>query len=546
VELIRESAGVIPSFWIGSLWKNGQLLDDQRYPGTFKDEFDITLPAEWEIVAANSLVPNESKTGKPNYLLPPFVHPLSGKSESSPVRAFLDAPTVKCADSLGRTVLIPCYEIFRRYYGVTSTLANAILSVHWKFALAGLIDEEMSGLKSDKIVVAPHAQMDDLSCCVIANLIGVPAAGRAAMKIQTEIENHRNQKRGEPWIRATPPFGLGKFRVSGTGKKINDRTFLLLHIECSTFPELPHPVERYVKESRIRLSEDNASGEDGQATATVRTKAMAGEISIARSADVSARGRKFVTLATGDAWEQPFNVREVVEGNDFYVAPNGPREDEIEEVPMEQHTVKAPSMFDERPPTNRVETITSEHQVLVSRFAMLHAALVHLQSPQIDPKRGKVQPQISAWTSVSVGDAKVLSFGIVSPFPIKSDKGVPFPWAQVKDGEVNRPRQAWIVEIVFQGAPTYLLEIEACRNETFRMLYFEYRDAKNPLHLLAIPQLLTEAAEQSGKWPKNSPDTLVNLVKFRARRHVFNESAGRTKMVSPKSIIAAIMGLRRP
>jgi hypothetical protein len=101
----------------------------------------------------------------------------------------------------------------------------------------------MSGLKSDKIVVAPHAQMDDLSCCVIANLIGVPAAGRAAMKIQTEIENHRNQKRGEPWIRATPPFGSGKFRVSGTGKKINDRTFLVLHIECSTFPELPHPVE---------------------------------------------------------------------------------------------------------------------------------------------------------------------------------------------------------------------------------------------------------------------------------------------------------------
>ena len=545
IEMIRESAGVVPSFWIGSLWKDGKLLDDQRYPGTVVKEFDIQFGSEWDIVAANDRTNKATLSGKAAYLVPPFQYPLRGWSVSGDEHAFFDAPLVRCTDASGATVLIPCFEIFRRYYGVSSTLANVMLSRHWKFALDELIHADLSGPQTEKIVIAPKGRLDNLSCCVIANLLATSKGTAAAASIYAEIENQKSRKFGKHWIRATPPFFTGRFRVKGTAKQLGaGGPFLLLNIVRSTFPELSHPLEKYITEELIRLPANAELGDQLAAPESTIIRDFDSEIAIARSDTVSAKRQNYYSVATGDAWE---DLPVVTEAVGVYVVRRGPSakgsDDDQVIADTSPLTVKEPNEVDSRRKAKRIAVTTSENQVLVSRFAMLETALKHLSRPTPVPTTKGRATSVDSWRSVSFGLTKTLSFGTVSAFPVDVASCTP-EWGCLTEGDKTRARYAWIVELVFEGKPTYLIEIEACRNETFRMLFFEC--SADSTHLdLAISKLLNIALDEEGKWPNQYGDALLALVNLRVRRHHFDRGNTTHPMVCPKSIIATIVDLRK-
>ncbi len=479
VEVIAESPGVIPAFWIGSLWQDGVLLAAQDYPGDVEKTFDIDLRKGWKIVYSDDLQPNAQGSSKRRYLLPPYLHALAGRSTSGSHHAFHRVPLVMCFDKCGNTVLLPCFEVFRRYFGVSSTLANALLSNHWEFVRSNLIDEKKSGFKGDSILVAPKYRLKDIGCCVIANFIGSAKGRAAAASVFLSIENQRRENRlGKPWITALPPFFSGRFRIETIGRQSRSNgPFLVLSIKRSTFPKLGATVTRWVEERVTNVREQDQHFFENLDTIEVPTKPIDGEASILPSEEVSATVRLHGNLTTGDAWEDQPTVHdavrnEVVRSTRRKPRPN-PKGGQVVSSPQ-RFTVKAVSPVDDLPKNKRAEITGIEHQAITSRFRALYDALRNLMAADTPDAGTKKRDRISGWQDVAIGKSRQLEFGIVSPLPTEvADQQI--EWAIQHEANGTRPRYAWIVQVMFEGRPTYLIDIEERGAKGHRMLYFEFR-----------------------------------------------------------------------
>src|SRR5258708_6140119 len=140
---VIESAGSLPAFPLGSFWhdmtrQNGLIMGDQ-----IKIENLRIPPQKWILVHPKDYIRIHGHYGIQEF-------PLSGEDRAGQLHDLRDAPYYRCYSDTGLELIIPAYEVFRRFYGVCSFLSNALLSNHWNNELENLIVGSETGFTPER------------------------------------------------------------------------------------------------------------------------------------------------------------------------------------------------------------------------------------------------------------------------------------------------------------------------------------------------------------------------------------------------------------
>jgi PAS domain-containing protein len=243
---------------------------------------------------------------------------LTGEDARGSPLYFHDAPLLRCFTESGLELLIPCYEIFRRFYGLTSELSNAMLAGHWKRELATLVDMERTRVSEDgkSFEVLPRVDLRDIGCMGVALFLTMATASSRAAEIFPAIENARRSGIREPWILAYPPWHKQTMSLNLVGHQMRSGAVLVQWIYSSPFPHLPYRVVRIDPNLRIPVANEDAAEQPGRASPEDRIEELEdATIQPARDARAS---RGAVHFGLGDYWDGLIRVKRKA-GSSTYV-----------------------------------------------------------------------------------------------------------------------------------------------------------------------------------------------------------------------------------
>lgn len=150
-----------------------------------------------------------------------------------------------------QVLVLPCFEVFRSYYGVGTDLANAFLTETWneaasklavlpetvKIAGDGSADAGAVALgEATKLVVKLRKQLSDESAMMLAHFLLDPVGRKAAAAIFPETLHPPDEHRKPRSVAVRIPFGWSRFKVKVRGIMLRDdgdggaRSFLGLQI----------------------------------------------------------------------------------------------------------------------------------------------------------------------------------------------------------------------------------------------------------------------------------------------------------------------------
>lgn len=204
--------GTLPALAIGSLWQNGTLVSEPEYSQeAFSFQVDKT---------STRLIKAGVNEGDQGFILPFNLHPYH--------KAHTNSYCLQIALSDGRITIIPCMELFRFYFGTSSSLISRMF----------LPPFETTRLWSKaKIDEAGKAEIDlakGLSGAVAADVarIAFSSAALYAAKLFTNSLLTSSQSGEKVYPKMVFPFG-GKTQLGAKGVWLNS-TFLVFQIlSCS-------------------------------------------------------------------------------------------------------------------------------------------------------------------------------------------------------------------------------------------------------------------------------------------------------------------------
>ena len=147
-QTIRVGIGQLPLIKIGSLWKNG--LCQSPVAGTEYTFRNLNIsPDSLQVISATHEVNGER-------LIPYHYYRFGGAGLNSKLIAINWE-----GDPLG--ILIPAVELIRFYYAVSSDMAHAVFSGHFKHDLNAIINSDKSGLikEQERCVIACRQHLSD-------------------------------------------------------------------------------------------------------------------------------------------------------------------------------------------------------------------------------------------------------------------------------------------------------------------------------------------------------------------------------------------------
>lgn len=501
---INEAAGTIPTLFLGSFWRDQTLQPGYRLAGSMHVK-DAVLPVQpWKLLTMGSagLLRNADRSTNE--------FPVAGEDAAGRSAAFADMPVVHCHTDTGLRLFIPAYEIFRRFYGPSTELANALLSGHWSREVPKLVDVTTSGVTDEgNYEIEPLVQLSDVACRTIALFETAPYAREQAMQIYLKIENARRAKNSTPWIEAVPPWNAQPMKLSFIGKSLGDNTALVQWIYTSQFPAVPYPIVRLTEQT---LPEESEKVQRGPVTPALQEPSESDMPVISPPQDVR-RTKAAWHIGIKDKWADLTALdRRATSFRKIRVNPEQPTE-----APQKPRKRLSSGKRDEHGTWSPASLSSSESSMIRSRFSALARCFLKM----LDEKQLR----------------STKDYALVSPAEIdgvcycKFDHEVGRvmrPWALV-DG---RPRLCWVIELTrIDGQRYYWLEIEPKGNVGHRALVL--RMLQNDAHLTAatLEEILKAIVLRKGVWKTNRLGFGENEFAFVTARHSFDTDKVRPSLV---------------
>lgn len=519
---LEESAGSIAMFPIGSFWRDG-VRQNSRYalPEDLHFRHEVLSAQSWSIVSSNAPVGNgfAKHVNRSDY-------PLSGENERGEREFFYDGFLVRCTTDSGLTLLIPCYEIFRRFYAVSSEISSALLSGHWTTELKKLVKADRTGISPDgkNYIIWPQGQISDIAGLALARFALVDAARLAAASIYLELENARNrERRNSHWLIARPPWADESVRISFLGQRLSDDTVLVLRIVQASFPSVPMPVSiayEHLVIPKLKRTEDTA---DPKATDQSRKDEEDEQTNIGGPEDAR-HGHRVTQIAIDEPWDGLPRIKRT------YL-----RTTEIERVVSSIESQQPRSRFLSTGKRGihgslpRGSFNPDEHTAIQSRFHALSTCFQEMLD------RGDLLSR----RDYDLVDPRTTELATYCQFPTEIG-GALQSWALVS-GIQPRPRLCWVSELVSaDGFVSYWLEIEPVGKVTQKYLLLKPRIPGNSLSAATLRSILKAAVVKSGVWSTDTMRTAHDEVIWLAKRHYYQDASLRRT-----SALAALEALRQ-
>lgn len=512
VLVIEEAAGSVPTLATGSFWRDRTLQRDYSMYDDLTFQSEPVDDQPWNVVrASDRLTSGRFRVSVDEY-------PVSGEDARGSELRFHDAPLLQCYTDRGLELLIPCYEIFRRFYALTSDLANALLAGHWKRELATLVDIELTRVSEDgkSFEVAPLVAMRDIGCLGIALFLTMPVAGRRASEIFPAIENLRRRGIRDPWIFARPPWQQ-PMALTFIGQRLRSGAVLVKWIYDSPFPSIPYPVVRMDPSVNIPVeSESEPVRPPGVPMADRIAELSDATIQPAADARVS---RAAVHFGLGDFWTKLVKVKHRARKK-IYV-PFNPVTEGDSPPPRKRRLTTGRRSETGRAPT--ASWSSDSQNVIMNRFNALAECFEELlQAGEI-----RAREDYAPCNPVQIG------LHLYCAFPMAIG-GVARPWTIVNPEE-PRPRLCWVSEITASdGSLYYWFEVEALSREAFKALVVKPRTPGARLTSDTLEVILKIGATSKGQWKRGALLTVEEHVKWLSARHSFSSGRLRSSVVLGK------------
>lgn len=513
--VLEEAAGSLPKLVLGSFWRDRTQQVDHEMPQDIKVKNAAIAPQRWQIVYASDRIVG----GAGGMRIPPADYPLSGEDARGSPQNFQDAPLLRCLCESGLELLIPCYEIFRRFYGLTSELANAMLAGHWRRELAALVDLEQTGVSEDgrSFEVAPLVELRDIGCVGIALFMAVATARSRAADIFLALENARRSGVREPWILARPPWGDQTMSISFLGHQLSSGAVLVHWIFGSSFPHLPYNVVRIDQQIRIPVQSEDVPARAARASLDDRMEELA-QATIAPAVDARV-SRSAIHFGLGEYWDRLIRVKRQARSR-TYVPVNPQSEGDPPAIRRRRLTTGRRSSIGRSP----TASLSSDSQnVIMNRFN----ALAECFSELLESGDIRTREDYALVNPVQIGAHAYCAF----PTTIG---GTPRPWTLVNPQD-PRARLCWVSEIIAQdGALYYWVEVEALPREAFKALVIKPNAPGSRLSADTLEAILKIGAIDKGQWKKAALFTVEEEVRWLSARHSFASGRLRSSVVLGK------------
>jgi hypothetical protein len=470
--VIDEAAGSIPSLILGTFWRDQTLQPDNLQ--NWVQVRDAILPEQaWQLttMGALGLFTNPSSDSKGL--------PLTGTDAAGKSVTVAGMPVLYGQTASGLDIYIPCYEIFRRFFGVTTELANALVGGRWAKEVGKLVNLESTRVTEEgDFEIEPLVSLSNVACRAIALFQTDPHALTQAAAIYVRIVNALRARNDSPWIEAWPPWMNQDMRISFMGEPLPGGGVLALWIHDAQFPTLAYPITRLTQQIIPKSEPEAPTGPVEPAS-----ESQADEVeptSITRPGDVRPLGRA-VHLAIQDTWSELEPIRRrIISTRTIPYDPGKPKRKRT--PPKKRVGTGVRSGRGEAPPGS----LSSEDQAQIEdRFralAQCFALLVRQKHLLSFKDYGLLNPVV---TPTACYCALPVSIG-----------GMNRPWAVVEE----RPRICWVVELTrADGQLFYWLETESREEKNHRALLLHMQENAS-LPVTILDTLLKHVVLCSGVW----------------------------------------------
>jgi len=237
--VLDEAAGSIPSLILGSFWRDKTIQKDDLQNWVHVRNA-VLHKQTWQLTTIGATLGLSANSGND-----PRRFPLSGTDAAGQHISVADMPVLHGYTAEGSSVYIPCYEIFRRFFGVTTELANALLGGRWDSEVGKLVNLETTRItEKGDFEIEPKLDLSDVACRAIALFQTSLHARLQTGEIHIKIANALRERNESPWFQALPPWGDQDMRISFLGEPLTDERVLALWIHDAQFPKLPYPITR--------------------------------------------------------------------------------------------------------------------------------------------------------------------------------------------------------------------------------------------------------------------------------------------------------------
>jgi len=478
---VIEAAGSLPAFPLGSFWhdqtrQHGLIIGNQ-----IKIENIFIPPQMWRNVRPIDFIRSSTGYEKDEF-------PLNGEDIAGQIHNLQDAPFYRCHSDSGIELIIPEYEIFRRFYGVCSTLSNALLSDHWRIALDNLVVQSETGLtpEGDAYKILTKDNISPIGCRAIAHFQNSDFAKTMTRGIFLGIENSRRRGVLNPWITANPHWTDDEEKgmtLSFIGQQLSSGAILVLWIYNSEFPSPMVPIIRIHANQKIpKNSQPTSLGFAGYNARTGDSN----EDPLVLLPPADTKQGKFIShLAISETW---LNLPHMASEYKKVIFLDGKIESDEKSVKRKRNYGTG-----HKSSTGKITSASlsaNTHNRIKDRFSALADCFRKLIETKTITER--------------------LDYGLVNPVFIEGTVycmlpthlgNTLVPWATVVTGNEARGRLCWVSEIKLPDSSTqYFFELEVLDGEAFYALIVKPIDSSARLSEEILLNILKLAVSTKGRW----------------------------------------------
>lgn len=510
--LVTQSAGAIPSLYIGSLWQSQSLLVGSRIPSSPSVELEIEAQSAWQSFRAGD---TKERGERKQDWINPSDYPLKISSIGARNVAAYHAWVVPMRTTDGREVVIPCYEIYRAFYAGSSELAWRLLTAPWTkishhFVNAYELTETDDG--HGELVVDPVLGIGRGVMPFLGALILSEAAKQSVNRVYADLINEALMD-GEhkAWIRAVPPFLNQRFRIRAHVQALDSRDGLLvLKIDRATFP-IDIARISYLEDVHLPEQQKDEEKDEQRSNSPETLDAEENPVHVGRSGTRRPSSRRMRLSLGKEFWLEGPELKKAIRKTRRMPSQEEKGEEAHSQIPLAVG-LGGPGDYKSAKPGSIEYHDKVEN---VERMAAMQALFARLTGQVIDT--------CDEWALVGQIVVEGRTFCAL-PHDTKDD--VIKAWALGFGGDDDTPRLVWVVRLCISGQIVYWIEVEHVKNDehycslAFKMLGSAELDAN------VLSQLLSVCVSSRGIWPKHAPDSLAQKLHWVKARHHADDQGG--------------------
>lgn len=512
---VVQSAGAIPRFHIGSLWRDQSPFRSSGIAEPELIEFEIEAQPSWIPVKANDKN-NGAGMGSGNrshdWINPPDYRLTLEEAPGVRVAAY-HSWVVPMRSVNGEELIVPCYELFRAFYAGSSELAWRLLTGPWDSIKCHFIKnvEFHTTDEGDKVIkLAPETGISKGALPFIGALVGSSAMRSGANLVHANLVAH-NQEQGErtAWMKAVPPYINECFRIKARVIRFTTRPgFLITKIESASYP-LSNTQLVYLQDALFSAPSNpdiTSTPEDLPPIESSRQNELE-NARVAKSGKRRATKRRFHLGIGASFWlDAPRPTKEIA---DIKCAPHPLGQRDIVPTPPTQ-VVGVGGVGDSKAPQHG--SLELEDDETFNQMAAIQELVSSLT--------GNV---ISAWTEWPLVNWTPIEENEYCALPTDHGDDEAIAWARGCDEDTAR--LAWVIQMTVGGAHIYWIEIERqTRNEQYCSIALRVMNGGD-LDAATLRQVLSVCVQHQGVWPKSAPEELASRIAWSKGKH-FSDGAG--------------------